>query len=138
MNDFVADSEEESEAEELPSISRGYKPMWEKLLVNVVGLALPERSSEDLFQITNGNAQVPIPKVNGKHNKHARHVSLKAEGELLSQGNGVARMLQANIPMYKEALPSLESWQASKVTSWHNIEGHSILWYSVVSIDRKG
>ncbi|XP_040364786.1 putative GTP diphosphokinase RSH1, chloroplastic isoform X2 [Rosa chinensis] len=138
VNDFVADSEEESEAEELPSTSKGYKALWEKMLVNVVGLALPERSSEDPFQITNGNARVSAPKVNGKHNKHVRHVSLKAEGELLSQGNGVARMLQANIPMYKEALPSLESWQASKITSWHNVEGHSILWFSVVSIDRKG
>ncbi|KAL6217199.1 hypothetical protein ACLB2K_010416 [Fragaria x ananassa] len=138
VNDFVADSEEDSEAEELPSTSKGYIPLWEKMLVNVVGLALPERSPKDPFQITNGNARVSVPKVNGKHNKQARHVSLKAEGELLSQGNGVARLLQANIPMYKVALPSLESWQASKITSWHNVEGHSILWFSVVSIDRKG
>ncbi|XP_050367007.1 putative GTP diphosphokinase RSH1, chloroplastic isoform X2 [Argentina anserina] len=138
VNDSVADSEEESEAEEPPSTSKEYKPLWEKVLMNVVGLALPERSPKDPFQNINGNARVSVPKVNGKHNKQARNVSLKAEGELLSQGNGVARLLQANIPMYKDALPSLESWQTSKITSWHNVEGHSILWFSVVSIDRKG
>ncbi|KAI5311102.1 hypothetical protein L3X38_045569 [Prunus dulcis] len=136
VNDFIADSEEESEEEELQKASKGYKPIWEKMMVNVVELSLPERSSEDPFQIRNGSAGVS--KVNGKHNKNVHHVSLKAEGEMLSQGNGVARMLQANIPMCKEALPSLESWQASKVASWHSIEGHSIQWFCVVSVDRKG
>ncbi|CAB4291861.1 unnamed protein product [Prunus armeniaca] len=136
VNDFIADSEEESEEEELQKASKGYKPIWEKMMVNVVELSLPERSSEDPFQIRNGSAGVS--KVNGKHNKNVHHVSLKAEGEMLSQGNGVARMLQANIPMCKEALPSLESWQASKVASWHGIEGHSIQWFCVVSVDRKG
>ncbi|XP_050112902.1 putative GTP diphosphokinase RSH1, chloroplastic [Malus sylvestris] len=132
VHDFIADSEEQIEAQELPSTSKGYKPLWEKMK----GISVPERSSIDPFQITNGSALAP--KVNGKHNKNVQHVSLKAAGESLSQGNGVARMLQANIPMCKEALPSLESWQASKVASWHSIEGHSIQWFCVVSVDRKG
>ncbi|CAN6693697.1 unnamed protein product [Malus baccata var. baccata] len=136
VNDFIADSEEEIEAEELPSTFKGYKPIWEKMMGNVVEVSLPERSSIDPFQITNGSALAP--KVNGKHNKNVQHVSLKAPGESLSQGNGIAKMLQANIPMCKEALPSLESWQASKVASWHSIEGHSIQWFCVVCVDRKG
>lgn len=84
------------------------------------------------------NGRIQVPKINGKHSKHVQHVSLKAEGEFLSQGNGVAKMIQANIPMYKEVLPSLESWQASKIASWHNLEGHSIQWFCVVCIDRRG
>lgn len=135
VNDFIADSEEESEAEELPDISKGFKPMWDKILTNVVELSFPGGNFEGSFHSKNGSAW--HPKVNGKHSKHVQHASLKIEGEL-SHGNGVSRMIQANIPMYKEVLPGLESWQASKVASWHNIEGHSILWLSVVCIDRKG
>ncbi|KAF3436480.1 hypothetical protein FNV43_RR23572 [Rhamnella rubrinervis] len=135
VNDFIADSEEESEAEELPDISKGFKPMWDKILTNVVELSSPGGNFEGSFRCKSGSAW--HPKVNGKHSKHVQHANLKIEGEL-SQGNGVSRMIQANIPMYKEVLPGLESWQASKVASWHNIEGHSILWLSVVCIDRKG
>ncbi|CAA2989338.1 GTP diphosphokinase RSH1, chloroplastic [Olea europaea subsp. europaea] len=61
------------------------------------------------------------------------HVSLKADGETLSQGNGVAKMILANIPMYRE-----ENWQVSKIVSWHNLEGHSIQWFCIVCIDRRG
>ncbi|XP_015891988.3 putative GTP diphosphokinase RSH1, chloroplastic [Ziziphus jujuba] len=128
VNVFIADSEEESEAEELPDISKDFKPMWDKIITNTVYF-------EGSFHSKNGSAR--HPKINGKHNKHIQHASLNVEGELL-QGNGVSRMIQANIPMYKEVLPGLQSWQASKVASWHNIEGHSILWLSVVCIDRKG
>ena len=84
------------------------------------------------------NGSIWAPKVNGKHSKHVQHVSLKVKGELLPEGNGVAKVMQANIPMYKEVLPGLESWQASKIASWHNLEGHSIQWFSVVCIDRRG
>lgn len=77
-----------------------------------------------------------MPKVNGKHNKH---VSLKGDGELLLQGNLVTQMVQVNnIPRYKDVLPGLESWQAQKIAAWHNIEGHSIQWFCVVCIDRRG
>lgn len=102
--------------------------MWGKILVNVMEMSSPGRK----------NGSIWVPKVNGKHSKHVQHVSLKVEGDVLSQGNGVAKMMQANIPLYKEVLPSLESWQASKITAWHNLEGHSIQWFCVVCIDRRG
>jgi GTP pyrophosphokinase len=96
--------------------------------MNVVEMSSPGRK----------NGSIWAPKVNGKHNKHVQHVSLKVKGELFSEGNGVAKIIQANIPMYKEVLPGLESWQASKIASWHNHEGHSIQWFSVVCMDRRG
>jgi GTP pyrophosphokinase len=102
--------------------------MLDKILMDVVELSSPGRK----------NGSIWAPKVNGKHSKHVQHVSLKVKGELLSEGNGVAKVMQANIPMYKEVLPGLESWQASKIASWHNLEGHSIQWFSVVCIDRRG
>ncbi|KAJ4957215.1 hypothetical protein NE237_013998 [Protea cynaroides] len=94
-----------------------------------------ERSHEDVLHIQNGS--VGIPKVNGSHNKNVQHMSFKTNGELL-QGNGFAKLVHANIPMYKEVLPGLESWQAGKVASWHDLEGHSVLWLCVVCIDRRG
>lgn len=103
--------------------------------MNGVETPTPERS-ETVLQSKNGT--VWTPKVNGKHNKHVHHVSLKDKGEMMLQGNHVAHMIQVNIPKYKEVLPGLESWQAQKVASWHNIEGHSIQWLSVVCIDRRG
>lgn len=125
--DFFTDSEVEIQAEEIPDTSKR-RPKWEKILMNAGEMSYPERK----------DGSIRVPKINGKHSKHVQHVSLKAEGELLSQGNGVAKMIQANIPMYKEVLPSLESWQASKIASWHNLEGHSIQWFCVVCIDRRG
>ncbi|TXG63371.1 hypothetical protein EZV62_010365 [Acer yangbiense] len=67
VTNFIADSEEESEVEELSNSSKRSKPLWEKILMNVV-----------------------------------------------------------------------ESWQASKIDAWHNLKEHSIQWFSVVCIDRKG
>lgn len=93
-------------------------------------------SEEDMFHFNSSSIQ--IPKVNGKHSKHLQHVSLKAEGETLSQGNGVGRKICANIPMYREVFPGLESWITSKVSSWINLEGHSIQWLCVVCLDRRG
>ncbi|OMO81982.1 hypothetical protein COLO4_23312 [Corchorus olitorius] len=136
VNDFIADSEEESELEELSHISRTSKPLWEKILRNVVDFSSPGRSSEDALTAKNGS--IWVPKVNGKHNKHVQHTSLEGNGNLLSLGNGAAKLLPANIPPHKEVLPGLESWQASKIAAWHNLEGHSIQWFSVVCIDRRG
>jgi len=92
--------------------------------------------SESVLQSKNGS--VWIPKVNGKHNKHVQNENFNGKGEMLLQGNLVAKMIQVNIPRYKEVLPGLESWQAQKIASWHNMEGHSIQWLSVVCIDRRG
>ncbi|XP_021279958.1 putative GTP diphosphokinase RSH1, chloroplastic [Herrania umbratica] len=136
VNDFIADSEEESELEEPSHISRCSKPLWQKILRNVVDFSSPGRSCEDALMAKNGS--IWAPKVNGKHNKHMQQVSLKANGDLLSLGNGAANMIPANIPPHKEVLPGLECWQASKIASWHNLEGHSIQWFSVVCIDRRG
>ena len=132
VNDFIANSEEESELEELTRISRRSKPLWEKILRNVVDFSSSGRSCEDALTVKNGS--IWVPKVNGKHNKHVQHVSLNANGDFLSLGNGAAKMIPANTPPHKEVLSGLES----KIALWHNLEGHSIQWFSVVCIDRRG
>ncbi|KAK2649542.1 hypothetical protein Ddye_017031 [Dipteronia dyeriana] len=134
VTDFIADSEEESEVEELSNNSKRSKPLWEKILMNVVERSSPVK--KDIFPVNNGS--IWIPKVNGKHNKHVQHVNSNAKGGLASQENGFAKLMPTNIPLYKEVLPGLESWQASKIDAWHNLEEHSIQWFSVVCIDRKG
>ncbi|XP_039048314.1 LOW QUALITY PROTEIN: putative GTP diphosphokinase RSH1, chloroplastic [Hibiscus syriacus] len=134
VNDFIADSEEESEMEDLSHDSGQSKPLWVKILKNIVDFSSPGRSEDALAK----NGSIWSPKVNGKHNKQVHDVGLKADNDLLSLGNGAATMLPANIPPHKEVLPGLESWQASKITLWHNLEGHSIQWFSVVCIDRRG
>lgn len=131
ITDFIADSEEESESEESPVVSPKKKPLWEKIL-DMVDISSTRKNMKDNFQPKNN--KVSVPKVNGKHN-HYVNVKLKAEGDILSMGNGVARIMQ---PLYKEVLPGLDSWQISKVTSWHSLEGHSIQWLCVVCIDRRG
>ncbi|XP_022727694.1 putative GTP diphosphokinase RSH1, chloroplastic isoform X2 [Durio zibethinus] len=135
VNDFIADSEEETELEDLSHISRWSKPLREKILRNVVDFSSPG-SCEDALMAKNGS--IWVPKVNGKHNKHVQRVGLKVNGDFLSLGNGAAKMIPANIPPHKDVLPGLECWQASKIALWHNLEGHSIQWFSVVCIDRRG
>ncbi|XP_028781903.1 putative GTP diphosphokinase RSH1, chloroplastic isoform X2 [Neltuma alba] len=129
VSDFVADSEGDSESEDPLDCFNSFKSLPGKMFLNGVETS----SSEDVFPSSNGS--VWTPKVNGKHNKH---VGLKGNGELLLHGNHVAQMVQSNIPRYKEVLPGLESWQAQKIAAWHNIEGHSIQWFCVVCIDRRG
>ncbi|GAA0172191.1 kinase [Lithospermum erythrorhizon] len=136
VKEFAAKSEEDDESEEVSDYSKGNKHTWEKIIKNVVNLTSSKILGEDIFPLNKGGFQVK--KVNGKHNKHTQSMSLKGEGETLSQGNGVAKMIYANIPIYREVLPGLESWQASKVASWHNLEGQPIQWLCVVCIDRRG
>lgn len=131
VNDFIADSEGENEVEDMSDNNKRSRPLWEKILMNVVEKSSQGKCSNDFLPVNYGT--VWTPKVNGKHNKHVH-----TKGDLLSQGNGVAKMIQASIPRYKEVLPGLESWQASKVASWHSLEGHSIQWFCVVCIDRRG
>ncbi|XLT61257.1 hypothetical protein HN873_017781 [Arachis hypogaea] len=135
VNDFVTDSEGESESEELSQGSNGCRPTWGKMFVNGVEITTPERNRV-LPQSKNGS--VWSPKVNGKHNKHVHHVSLNGKEQMLHEGNNLAKIIQATVPRYKEVLPGLESWQAQKIATWHNIEGHSIQWLCVVCIDRRG
>ncbi|KAJ8749662.1 hypothetical protein K2173_026311 [Erythroxylum novogranatense] len=134
VSDFIADSEEESEVEELLDNATQTKPLLEKIFKKVVESSSQGKCYEDFLDEKNGSPWVP--KINGKHNKHLQKISLETTGEL--QGNGVAKMVQAKIPMYKEVLPGLESWQAGKVASWHSLEGHSVQWFCVVCIDRRG
>ncbi|KDP28195.1 hypothetical protein JCGZ_13966 [Jatropha curcas] len=136
VNDFIADSEEENEIEDLSHNVECNRPPWDKIFTNIGEKSSKAKYSEDLLTPKNGS--VWVPKVNGKHNKHVQSVSLEAKGEMSSQGNGVSWTLQSNMPMYKEVLPGLESWHASKVASWHSLEGHSVQWFSVVCINRKG
>ena len=131
ITDFIADSEEESETEEPPVISTKKKALWEKIL-DMVDISSTRKNIMDSFQAKDN--KVSVPKVNGKHN-HYVNVKLKAEGDILSMGNGVARIIQT---LYKEVLPGLDSWQTSKITSWHSLEGHSIQWLCVICIDRRG
>ncbi|KAL3517410.1 hypothetical protein ACH5RR_019999 [Cinchona calisaya] len=131
VKEFAAKSEEDGELE--VSDYKGTKHTWEKILRSVMEVS-SRKMGGNPFQFQAGST----PKVNGKHNKQMQHVSLKATGEVLSQGNGIAKMIHANIPTYREVLPGLESWQASRIAFWHKNEGHSIQWFSVVCIDRKG
>ncbi|XP_043709415.1 putative GTP diphosphokinase RSH1, chloroplastic isoform X2 [Telopea speciosissima] len=135
VNNSVADIEDESTSVDLSNCVEESNPIWKQILGNAAEFSTLERSHEDVLHIQNGS--VRIPKVNGNHNKNVQHMSFKTNEEWF-QGNGFAKLIHTNIPMYKEVLPGLESWQAGKVASWHNLEGHSILWFSVVCIDRRG
>nr|XP_043609294.1 putative GTP diphosphokinase RSH1, chloroplastic isoform X2 [Erigeron canadensis] len=132
VNEFVADTEDDNEVEEVLDYSKGTQHTWEKILMNVMEISSSKMVDEDLFKFKNGS--IKVSKVNGKHNKHMQHVSLTTS----SQGNEFGKMMLASIPMYKEVLPSLESWIAGKVASWSNLQGHSIQWLCIACIDRKG
>ncbi|CAI8615136.1 unnamed protein product [Vicia faba] len=135
VNDFLSDSDRDRESEKLSNGSSGSKDKSGKILLNGVETSTSERS-ESVLQNKNGSAWTP--KLNGKHNKHVHHLSLNGKGDMMLQGNHVANMIQVNNPKYKEVLPGLERWKAHKIASWHNIEGHSIQWLSIICIDRRG
>ncbi|KAJ0691661.1 putative GTP diphosphokinase [Helianthus annuus] len=138
VNEFLADSGDDSETEEVTDYSKGTQHTWEKILMNVMEMSSMKIIGQDIFQFKNGSG-IKVPKVNGKHNKNLKNTSLtKSKEDPLSQGNGVAKMIFADVPMYKEVLPGLESWRDGKVSSWSDFEGHSIQWMCVVCIDRRG
>ncbi|XP_010522807.1 PREDICTED: putative GTP diphosphokinase RSH1, chloroplastic isoform X2 [Tarenaya hassleriana] len=132
VNDFVMDSD--CGAEDLPDSSRKTLPWWEKILMNVKQLQPQDRSGNSP---PSQNGSIWAPEVNGKHNKSIKRSTLQ-ELEFFPSGNGSANMFPANMPTYKEVLPGLDSWRASKIASWHHLEGHSIDWFCVVCMDRKG
>lgn len=135
VNDFVADLNDETDYNQIfpDSPTNRKKSIWEKIL------AINEESSSnrkhDLLHIQN---TVSIPKINGKHKKNVDKRSIKINGNTMIRGDGFAEFLLAKVPMYKEVVPGLESWKESKITSWHNVEGHAIQWFCIVCIDRKG
>ncbi|PPD91955.1 hypothetical protein ES288_D08G055100v1 [Gossypium darwinii] len=122
VEEIITYNVEDSEMEDLSYSSRQNRSLWEKILRNIVDFSTPGRSSEDALTAKNGS--IWVPKVNGKHNKQVQDVGSKANGYLFSLGNSAAKMIPANDPPQKEVLPGLESWQASKIASWHNLEGH--------------
>ncbi|EHA8591219.1 putative GTP diphosphokinase RSH1, chloroplastic [Cocos nucifera] len=136
VNNFVADLEDESDYEQTfsssPTKERDSK--WEKILMNIEE-ASSTKQKQDLLHVQD---IVGISKINGKHNKSMQKLNFKVNGNSVIQGNGFAEFLHANIPTYKEVLPSLESWKDGKIASWHNVEGRAIQWFCVVCIDRKG
>ncbi|MCI34326.1 hypothetical protein A2U01_0055545, partial [Trifolium medium] len=83
VNDFVSDSDGDSDSEKL---SNGSKHKMGRILLNGVEISTSERS-ETVLQSKNGSAWTP--KVNGKHNKHVHHVNLKGKGDMMLQGNHV-------------------------------------------------
>lgn len=141
VNDFVADSD--SDVEDFTEDSRKSLQWWEKILVNVKQFQSQDKSRDTSQEKgrdtipTSQNGSVWVPKVNGKHNKAIKNSSLD-EPEFLLPGDGIAKILPANIPAYKEVLPGLDSWRDSKIATWHHLEGHSVEWLCVVSMDRKG
>ncbi|KAI7983829.1 Elongation factor Tu 1 [Camellia lanceoleosa] len=121
-------NEEDSEVEEHSDYSKENKYTWEKILKNVMEMSSSKINGKDIFQLQHGREKhqqkrrmtqaitwqhqsntLLVPKVNGKHNKNMQDMGLKAKGEMLSQGNGVAKMILANIPTFKEVLPGLQS-----------------------------
>ncbi|KAK1293354.1 hypothetical protein QJS10_CPB17g01236 [Acorus calamus] len=133
VKNFVADLDDEDDFEkEEPQSSKESQYTWKKILAE---LSAMKRSHEDSLPLKINGA---TPKINGKHNKNLQQMSLKVNGALSSQGNGFAQLMHANIPMYKDVLPGLQSWQEEKIASWHNVGDHSIQWLSVICIDRRG
>ncbi|XP_076894078.1 putative GTP diphosphokinase RSH1, chloroplastic isoform X1 [Bidens hawaiensis] len=132
VNKFIADTEDDSEIEDVLGYSKGTQHTWEKILMNVMEMSSSKMVDEDLFRFKNGS--IKVSKVNGKHNKHMQHMSLKTNSHEVE----FEKLTHANTPMYKEVLPSLESWLDGKVSSWSKLQGHSIQWLCIACIDRKG
>ncbi|KAL8224820.1 hypothetical protein R6Q57_017377 [Mikania cordata] len=138
INEFLADFGDDSEVEEVTDYSKGIHHTWEKILMNVMEMSSMKMIGGDLFQFKNGTS-IKVPKVNGNHNKNMKNkVLTKSKEDLLHQGNDVAKMIFADVPMGKEVLPGLESWRDGKISSWSDFEGHSIQWMCIVCIDRRG
>ncbi|XP_008789906.1 putative GTP diphosphokinase RSH1, chloroplastic [Phoenix dactylifera] len=137
VNNFVADLEDESDYEQTFSSSptKERKSKWEKILMNMEESSSTKRKLEDLLHVQN---IVGISKINGKHNECMQEMNLMVNGSSVVRGDGLAEFVHANVHAYKEVLPGLESWKASTIASWHNVEGHAIQWFCVVCIDRKG
>lgn len=136
VNTFAADLEDQNNYEEkISPSSNERKSIWDKILMSVNGLSTAKQSEDGLLHVQN---TVGVRKVNGKHNKNVQKLNLKINGHSTIKRDSIAEFIHANIPMYKEVLPGLESWKASKIASWHSLEGHSIQWFCVVCIDRRG
>lgn len=140
VKSFVSDVEDDGDSDVLlPEFLREAeeKFMWRKLAMNVGQISSAGRGDDEEDHVPDGNAGM-APRINGKHNKGVQTASLRINGRAAIQGNSIMGMMYANIAMYKEVLPGLESWKSSKVASWHSLESHPIQWFCVVCIDRRG
>lgn len=136
VNNFVSDIvDEDSYKHEVSSTSKEKKSFWDKIIMSVDDLYSMKSNNDGLIDVQNA---VTASKVNGKHNKNVQKMSLKVNGYSNVRRDGIPGFSQAYVPMYKEVLPGLESWKASKIASWHDMEGHSVQWFCIVCIDRRG
>ena len=129
VRSFIADPEKgrKVESSDFPTVS---KPIAEE----IESSSLPTTAEHFHLQ----NSAPSVPKINGKHNKHIELSNLKEKDKLLSWNHDLAKMIFANTARPREVLPGLVSWQTSKIVAWHSLEGNSIQWLCVVSIDQRG
>ncbi|XP_020695560.1 putative GTP diphosphokinase RSH1, chloroplastic [Dendrobium catenatum] len=137
VNDFVADLEKENDYDPKFSILQNdRKSIWEKILASIDELPSIKKHRENLVHVKN---TLGIPKINGKHNKAFQKGSVKVNGSSVISSDGFTELMHSTISMYnKEVLPGLEGWKASKIALWHSIEEHSVQWFCVICIDRRG
>ncbi|GAB2234457.1 hypothetical protein Drorol1_Dr00003711 [Drosera rotundifolia] len=125
VKEFAADCEKNGKVEIQRKLS--LKPDLDKLRLPLT----PSKITEDV-QLQNGSAWVP--KANGTCTKHLELVSLNGSAELSTHVNGMAKY----DTRLKELVPGFENWRSSKIAAWHSLEGHSVLWLSVVCLDQRG
>ncbi|KAJ8432196.1 hypothetical protein Cgig2_013738 [Carnegiea gigantea] len=128
---FISDSEKGGKLAESSDFSKVGKPISEEVLQILSASISPE-------EISLQNGSVCNPKINGSYNKHVVALNLNGRGQLLSPDHDVETMIFDNTTWLREVLPGLESWRNSKIAAWQRLEGKSIQWLCVVSIDRGG
>ncbi|PKA58414.1 hypothetical protein AXF42_Ash013920 [Apostasia shenzhenica] len=136
VNDFVADLAKDNNYDyKFTSFQNEKQSVWEKILASIDKLTALQKHRDDLVHVKN---TFVIPKINGKHNKDLQKVNFKVNGSSVISSDGFTELVHATIPLYKEVMPGLESWKASKLALWHNLEGHSVQWFCVICVDRRG
>ncbi|KAK8960558.1 hypothetical protein KSP40_PGU008351 [Platanthera guangdongensis] len=135
VNDFVADLERDNDYEHGLIFPNDRKSVWEKILASIDELPSTTNRREDLVHV---NSSPSIPKINGKHNKHVHNAGIKINGFSVIPNDGLTDPMCSTIPIFREVLPGLEGWIARKIATWHDLEEHSVQWFCVVCIDRKG
>ncbi|XP_074589117.1 putative GTP diphosphokinase RSH1, chloroplastic [Curcuma longa] len=130
VDDFVADIKDGSENEQGSLSER--KSIWEKIL------AIVEESAKTKHGLVPVQNNIGLLKINGKPNNTAQKLSVKINGDPMPRDHALTEFIFGKIPTYKEVISGLESWKAGKIALWHNLEGHSIKWFHVACVDRKG
>lgn len=131
LTNFISDSQKGGKLEESSNLSKVRKQTSEEVLQTLSTSISPR----DL-DLQNGS--LCAPKVNGNHNKHVALLNMNGRGKLLSPDHDISEMIFTNTTRLREVLPGLESWKISKIAAWHRLEGNSIQWLCVISLDRRG